>query len=69
MCEKLMKYSDIFKAHFLENMLPLADDKVPNVRISLAKALQKAFNKQSISWIIGIKLILVKKGKYVMTLK
>lgn len=46
MCEKLMKSSEIFKENFMEFLIPLANDKVPNVRIALAKTLQKAFLKK-----------------------
>lgn len=45
MMEKIMKEKEIFEKHFLENVIPLADDRVPNVRICLAKILKKSFDK------------------------
>ena len=42
-----MKSTEIFKENFMEFLIPLASDKVPNVRIALAKTLQKAFIKKS----------------------
>jgi len=45
MCEKIMKDADLFINHFLVNFAPLAEDKVANVRIAVAKALEKAFKK------------------------
>jgi len=47
MCEKIMKYPEIFVKHFLSCFVPLADDKVPNVRIGVAKILKKVFEKKS----------------------
>ena len=32
---------EIFEAHFFESLIPLAYDKVPNVRIAIARALFK----------------------------
>jgi len=46
MCEKLMKSPEIFRANFLACLIPLANDKVPNVRIALAKTLHKVFLKK-----------------------
>lgn len=45
MCEKIMKDADLFINHFLVDFAPLAQDKVANVRIAVAKALEKAFKK------------------------
>lgn len=42
-----MKNADLFMEHFYVHLLPLANDRVPNVRIAVAKALQKVFNKNS----------------------
>ena len=33
MCQKLIKFPDLFKTHFLENFVTLADDKITNVRL------------------------------------
>jgi len=46
MCEKLMKSPEIFRANFLACLIPLASDKVPNVRIALAKTLNKVYSKK-----------------------
>merc|ERR1712146_675640 len=46
MCEKIMKYPDIFNKHFITYFLKLGEDKVVNVRISVAKVLKKLFKKQ-----------------------
>jgi len=45
MCEKIMKDADIFINHFLVYFAPLTQDKVVNVRIAVAKALENAFKK------------------------
>jgi len=42
-----MKSPEIFRANFLACLIPLASDKVPNVRIALAKTLNKVFAKKS----------------------
>lgn len=47
MSEKIMKDADIFMNHFHIHFAPLAKDKVPNVRIAVAKALDKVFKKKS----------------------
>lgn len=41
-----MKDPEIFKTHFMDRLVPLAQDKVPSVRISLAKTLKKLYDKQ-----------------------
>ena len=47
MCQgKLMMNKDIFEKHFKVDFLSLIDDKVPNVRIALAKALRHHFVKE-----------------------
>lgn len=43
MCEKIMSDPVIFKTHFLNCLLPLANDRVPNVRIAISKMIQKMF--------------------------
>jgi len=43
MCEKIMTDQEIFEAHFFESLIPLAYDRVPNVRIAIAKALYKLY--------------------------
>jgi len=42
-----MNYPDIFMKHFYQSLAPLAEDKVPNVRIAVAKILRRAFEKKS----------------------
>lgn len=42
-----MKDADIFINHFLVYFAPLTQDKVVNVRIAVAKALENAFKKDS----------------------
>ena len=42
-----MKEADIFMENFFTFFAPLAGDKVVNVRIAVAKALEKVFEKKS----------------------
>eukprot|EP01016_Furgasonia_blochmanni_P039261 TRINITY_DN4857_c0_g1_i7.p1 TRINITY_DN4857_c0_g1~~TRINITY_DN4857_c0_g1_i7.p1 ORF type:complete len:419 (-),score=52.76 TRINITY_DN4857_c0_g1_i7:93-1310(-) len=39
MCKNLMNYREIFEKHFLDCFYNLRDDKIPNVRIAVAKVL------------------------------
>jgi len=41
-----MKYPEIFKQYFVENFIELSEDKVPNVRITLAKVVKKHYIKK-----------------------
>jgi len=41
-----MKDEEIFKAHFLESFLELANDKVSNVRVSVAKTLLHLYQEK-----------------------
>ena len=43
-CEKLMNSKELFEEHFLTEFLRLQKDKVPNVRITLAKVLRSYIN-------------------------
>ena len=47
MCNKIMKDEEIFKTHFLDSFKDLANDKVSNVRVSVAKALLNLFKEKS----------------------
>jgi len=46
MVGKIMKYPEIFKQYFVENFIELSEDKVPNVRITLAKVVKKHYIKK-----------------------
>lgn len=47
MCQgKLMMNKDLFEKYFKLDFLSLVNDRVPNVRISLAKALRHHFLKE-----------------------
>ena len=46
MCESVMNHSkELFEEHFKSDMLSLVADKVPNVRLVLAQAMQSHFKK------------------------
>ena len=45
MCGKLMNKTDLFKKHFLDIMVALADDKVINVRMILAETVKRHIEK------------------------
>jgi len=47
MCERIMNDPEVFKAHFMDYLLPLANDRVTNVRITLAKILQNVYKEKS----------------------
>lgn len=47
MCQgKMMQNKDLFEKHFKLDFLSLVNDRVPNVRIALAKALRYHFLKE-----------------------
>jgi hypothetical protein len=44
MCEHIMNQAkDLFEEHFKHDMLSLVSDRVPNVRIAVARALRNHF--------------------------
>ena len=42
-----MKDSNMFMKYFFDHFAPLANDKVGNVRVTVAKTLRKVFKKES----------------------
>ena len=50
MVGKIMNYPEIFKQHFIDSFIELSDDRVVNVRITLAKILRKHFQKKGNSF-------------------
>jgi len=48
MVGNLLKYPEIFKKYFMESVVQLSDDKVINVRITLAKVLKKHYHKKGL---------------------
>lgn len=48
MVGNLLKYPEIFNKNFMESFVQLSDDKVANVRITLAKVLKNHYLKKSL---------------------
>lgn len=56
MCGTLMDNPERFKMHFLENFVALGKDRVPNVRLLVAKVLYEKYAENSNLYIIKIRL-------------
>lgn len=55
MALKLLNYPEIFIKNFMDSFKSLANDKVANVRLTMAKILQTHWNKKGIQKNLSIK--------------